>query len=95
MLTSYRDNPARNQGSLGDQHGHALHLHRRLALRVFFPPQRPHPPSQRANPQTFQNIVLCFTMGDPDPLLHSPLAQPVAQIFLNVLGKAGGIAYSK
>lgn len=40
------------------------------------------------------NIVLCFTMGDPISILASPLAQPVAQIFRNVLGKTGGIVYT-
>jgi amino acid transporter len=40
------------------------------------------------------NIVLCFVMGDPAKILASPIAQPVAQIFYNVLGKAGGIFYT-
>jgi hypothetical protein len=40
------------------------------------------------------NIVLCFVMGDPSEILASPVAQPVAQIFYNVLGKAGGIFYT-
>ena len=43
------------------------------------------------------NIVLCFTMGDingPDGILSSPMEQPVAQIFYNVLGKAGGIVFT-
>lgn len=40
------------------------------------------------------NIVLCFVMGDPAEILASPIAQPVAQIFYNVLGKAGGIFYT-
>jgi len=40
------------------------------------------------------NIVLCFVMGDPQEILASPLAQPVAQIFYNVLGKAGGITFT-
>ncbi|KAJ5354974.1 uncharacterized protein N7496_012186 [Penicillium cataractarum] len=35
------------------------------------------------------NIVLCFCMGDPDEILVSPMAQPVAQIFYNSLGKGG------
>ena|SRR6266498_714339 len=40
------------------------------------------------------NIVLCFCMGDPAEILASPVAQPVAQIFYNSLGKAGGIFYT-
>lgn len=40
------------------------------------------------------DIVLCFTMGDPTTILASPMAQPVAQIFFNVLGKPGGIVYT-
>ncbi|EME86878.1 uncharacterized protein MYCFIDRAFT_56217 [Pseudocercospora fijiensis CIRAD86] len=40
------------------------------------------------------NIVLCFVMGDPDAILASPIAQPVAQIFDNVLGKGGGITFT-
>lgn len=40
------------------------------------------------------NIVLCFVMGDPAEILASPIYQPVAQIFFNVLGKAGGIFYT-
>jgi hypothetical protein len=40
------------------------------------------------------NIVLCFVMGNPSEILASPVAQPVAQIFYNVLGKAGGIFYT-
>ena len=40
------------------------------------------------------NIVLCFVMGDPAEILASPIAQPVAQIYYNVLGKAGGIFYT-
>ncbi|KAK4942920.1 polyamine transporter tpo5, partial [Elasticomyces elasticus] len=40
------------------------------------------------------NIVLCFTMGDPAVILASPIQQPVAQIFFNVLGKSGGIFYT-
>ena len=40
-------------------------------------------------------IVLCFCMGDasyPNGILGS--TQPVAQIFFNVLGKSGGIAFT-
>ena len=40
------------------------------------------------------NIVLCFCMGDPATILASPLAQPVAQIFYNSLGKGGGIFFT-
>jgi amino acid transporter len=40
------------------------------------------------------NIVLCYCMGDPDQILASPIEQPVAQIYLNSLGKSGGIAFT-
>ncbi|KAI4165237.1 MAG: hypothetical protein LQ342_001105, partial [Letrouitia transgressa] len=40
------------------------------------------------------NIVLCFVMGDPAEILASPIEQPVAQIFFNVLGKGGGIFFT-
>ncbi|KAK5119057.1 hypothetical protein LTR62_000268 [Meristemomyces frigidus] len=40
------------------------------------------------------NIVLCFVMGDPAEILASAIAQPVAQIFYNVLGKSGGIVFT-
>jgi len=40
------------------------------------------------------NIVLCFCMGDPQAILDSPIQQPVAQIFYDVLGKAGGIVFT-
>ncbi|KAF4617090.1 hypothetical protein G7Y89_g15059 [Cudoniella acicularis] len=40
------------------------------------------------------NIVLCFCMGDPTEILASPIAQPVAQIYYNSLGKAGGIFFT-
>ncbi|KAL8659465.1 MAG: hypothetical protein Q9226_000424 [Calogaya cf. arnoldii] len=40
------------------------------------------------------NIVLCFVMGDMASILESPMEQPVAQIFYNVLGKNGGIFYT-
>ncbi|KAL8742900.1 MAG: hypothetical protein Q9190_004690 [Brigantiaea leucoxantha] len=40
------------------------------------------------------NIVLCFVMGDPAEILDSPMEQPVAQIFYNVLGKGGGIFFT-
>lgn len=42
----------------------------------------------------FFNIVLCYCMGDPTEILESPIGQPVAQIFLNRLGKNGGIFYT-
>ncbi|UJR16758.1 hypothetical protein I4U23_003658 [Adineta vaga] len=40
------------------------------------------------------NIVLAFTMGDIDNLLSSPTDQPFAQLFYNVFGIAGGIAFT-
>ncbi|RAL06723.1 amino acid transporter [Aspergillus homomorphus CBS 101889] len=40
------------------------------------------------------NIVLCFCMGDPSGILSSPTEQPVAQLFYNSLGKAGGIFFT-
>jgi amino acid transporter len=40
------------------------------------------------------NIVLCFCMGDPAEILVSPIAQPVAQIFYNSLGKGGGLFFT-
>lgn len=40
------------------------------------------------------NIVLCFCMGNPDDILASPMAQPVAQIFYNSLGKGGGMFFT-
>lgn len=43
------------------------------------------------------NIVLCFVMGDTtgeNSILSSPIHQPVAQIFYNVLGKVGGIFFT-
>ncbi|KAL8922806.1 MAG: hypothetical protein Q9208_004931 [Pyrenodesmia sp. 3 TL-2023] len=40
------------------------------------------------------NIVLCFVMGDMAQILSSPTAQPVAQIFYNVLGRVRGIIFT-
>ena len=40
------------------------------------------------------NIVLCFCMGDPTVILASPIEQPVAQIFYNSLGAAGGVVFT-
>ncbi|TVY48190.1 putative amino-acid permease [Lachnellula occidentalis] len=40
------------------------------------------------------NIVLCFCMGDPTEILASTLAQPVAQIYYNSLGKGAGIFFT-
>jgi len=40
------------------------------------------------------NIVLAFCMGDAAEILSSPIAQPVAQIFYNSLGRAGGIFFT-
>ena len=39
------------------------------------------------------NIVLVFVMGDPDSL-DNTLEQPVAQIYYNSLGPAGGVVYT-
>ena len=39
-------------------------------------------------------IVLCFCMGDVKAVINSPIQQPVAQIFYNVLGKGGGITFT-
>lgn len=38
------------------------------------------------------NIVLCFCMGRPDSIVDASL--PVAQIYYNQLGKAGGITFT-
>lgn len=40
------------------------------------------------------NIVLCFCMGDPTKILNSSMAQPVAQIFYNSLGKGGAMFFT-
>ena len=40
------------------------------------------------------NIVLAFCAGDVTEILASPVAQPVAQIFYNSLGRGGGIFYT-
>jgi amino acid transporter len=40
------------------------------------------------------NIVLVFCMGDPAEILASPIAQPVAQIFYNVMGKGPAIFFT-
>lgn len=40
------------------------------------------------------NIVLVFTMGDPAELLASPIGQPVAQLFYNVMGKGASIFFT-
>ncbi|PVH91804.1 amino acid transporter [Periconia macrospinosa] len=43
------------------------------------------------------NVVLCFVMGDitgADSILASPIEQPVAQIFFNVLGKHASIFFT-
>jgi amino acid permease (GABA permease) len=39
-------------------------------------------------------IVLCFCMGDTADILASPIVQPVAQIYYNSLGPAGGIFFT-
>jgi amino acid transporter len=41
----------------------------------------------------FLNIVFCVTMGPWQNLLTSPTGLPAAQLFYNVLGKKGGIAF--
>ena len=40
------------------------------------------------------NIVLVYCMGDPATILASPIYQPVAQIYYNSLGRAGGVFYT-
>lgn len=40
------------------------------------------------------NIVLCFVMGEPTDILNSQIAQPVAQIYYNVLGTGGGVFFT-
>jgi amino acid transporter len=40
------------------------------------------------------NIVLGFCMGNIGEILASPIAQPVAQIYFNSLGKAGGLFFT-
>lgn len=40
------------------------------------------------------NIVLCYCMGDPATILAASTYQPVAQIFYNSLGPAGGVFYT-
>ena len=40
------------------------------------------------------NIVLVFCMGDPAVILESPIEQPVAQLFFNVLGKGPAIFFT-
>ncbi|OAA68167.1 amino acid permease [Niveomyces insectorum RCEF 264] len=40
------------------------------------------------------NIVLVFCMGDPAAILASPIGQPVAQIYYNVIGKGGAIFFT-
>ncbi|KAL2444001.1 putative amino-acid permease C15C4.04c [Exophiala dermatitidis] len=39
-------------------------------------------------------IVLAYCMGDLEDILNSPVGQPVAQIFYNCTGKAGGIFFT-
>jgi len=39
-------------------------------------------------------MVLAYTMGDPADKLASPVVQPVAQIFYEVIGKKGGIFFT-
>lgn len=40
------------------------------------------------------NIALVFCMGDPAEIIDSPIAQPVAQIFYNSLGRGAGIFFT-
>lgn len=40
------------------------------------------------------NIVLAFCMGNGADILASPIAQPVAQIYYNSLGRAGGLFFT-
>ncbi|KAK3378576.1 amino acid permease [Podospora didyma] len=40
------------------------------------------------------NIVLVFCMGNPVSILSSPVAQPVVQIFYNVMGKGAAIFFA-
>ncbi|CAD6506263.1 BgTH12-07190 [Blumeria graminis f. sp. triticale] len=40
------------------------------------------------------NVVLCVCMGDASEILDSPILQPVAQIFLQSLGRTGGLIYT-
>lgn len=40
------------------------------------------------------NVVLVFCMGDPQVLLDSPVGQPVAQLYWNVMGKGGAIFFT-
>lgn len=39
-------------------------------------------------------IVLAYCMGDPQSILDSPVEQPVAQIFYDVIGQGGGIFFT-
>lgn len=39
-------------------------------------------------------IVLSYCAGDIDQILESPIEQPVAQIFYNVIGRPGGVAFA-
>ena len=39
-------------------------------------------------------IVLTYCMGDPTVILVSPIGQPVATVFYNVIGKSGGIFFT-
>ena len=40
------------------------------------------------------SIVLAYTMGDPLDKLNSPVVQPVAQIFYEVMGRGGGLFFT-
>lgn len=40
------------------------------------------------------NVILVLCMGDPAPLLASPIGQPVVQLFYNVMGKGPAIFFA-
>ena len=40
------------------------------------------------------NLILAFCLTDVTELLASPIAQPDAQLFANVMGKTGGVVFS-
>lgn len=40
------------------------------------------------------NLILAFCLGDVDALLASPIQQPAAQLFANVMGNTGGVVFS-
>ena len=40
------------------------------------------------------NVILAYTVGNPLDKIDSPVAQPVAQIFYEVMGRGGGIFFT-